>query len=169
MINKDGEYESFYPNDVDRITQKAGTVSDSEKLTAFIALFIMCNVGLGMILPQFVVKMGGNIFLAILIQLLLNAVFGTTIFRFFVFKENDRVKEYKSYGQDSFSGYFKIGKEPVMEINVEGYGTVDVFGLQIQVCIWLHYIYVTVLIIVKKIKRQKRLYKIYLKFYVELI
>ena len=128
MINKDGEYESFYPNDVDRITQKAGTVSDSEKLTTFIALFIMCNVGLGMILPQFVVKMGGNVFLAILIQLLLNAVFGTTIFRFFVFKENDRVKEYKSYGQDSFSRYFKIGKEPVMEINVEGYGTVDVFG-----------------------------------------
>lgn len=128
MINKDGKYESFYPNDVDRITQKAGTVSDSEKVSTFVALLVMANVGLGMILPQLVVKMGGNIFLAILIQLLINLVFGTTIFRFFIFKENDRVKEYKSYGQDSFSRYFKIGKEPVMEIDVEGYGTVDVFG-----------------------------------------
>lgn len=120
--------KSFYPNDVDRITQKAGTVSDSEKVTTFFALFAIANVGLFLVLPQFVTKMGGNFIIAIVIQILLNAVFSTTIFRFFIFKENDRIKEFKSYNQDSFSKYFKIGKEPLMQIEVEGYGDVDVFG-----------------------------------------
>lgn len=122
------EHKSFYPNDVDKITQKAGTVSDNEKVTTFLALFFMANVGLFMILPRIVTKMGGNVIIAFIVQLLLNLVFGTTIFRFFIFKENDRIKEYKSYNQDAFSKYFKIGKEPVMQIDVEGYGPVDVFG-----------------------------------------
>ena len=122
------EFEDFYPNDVDKITQKAGTVSETEKATTFVALGCIINVGLFLVLPPFLAKMGAGYLVGIIIQILLNLVVGSIVFRYFVFKEPERIKEYKSYNLDSFARFFKMGKEPVMQIEVEGYGDVDVFG-----------------------------------------
>ena len=125
--NKKKGRKMFYPNDVDRITQKAGGVSDTEKSNVFFMFIGIANFVGVFLIPQFLGNFGVPTGVAILIQVLLNIAIGIPIFRIFVFKEKERIKEYNSYTTDSFAKFFKAGKETAYKINVRGYGEVDVF------------------------------------------
>lgn len=134
--------DMFYPNDVDRITQKAGGVSDSEKNNVFFVAVGMINFFGIFFIPQFLGNFGISTFFSILIQIALNIAVAIPIFRIFVFKEKERIKEYNSYNTDSFAKFFKVGKETSRVVNVSGYGNVDVFEYdngQHFVCLKLRY------------------------------
>lgn len=116
----------FYPNDVESKVSKSGNVKESEKAQVFLFSWGVLNFMALFAVPQFLKGLGIPLLVSILLILLANVLLGSVIFRFFVIKEQERVREYDSYETDSFAKYFKVSKEASHEIDVRGHGPVEV-------------------------------------------
>lgn len=127
MSNDKKEQKPFYPNDVDRITQKASGATDADKNRVYLTFVGLANFIGVFLIPQFLGKFGIPVPVALFIQVGINIAVAVPIFRIFVFKEKERIREYNSYTTDSFAKFFKVGKETACKVNVRGYGDVDIF------------------------------------------
>ena len=83
-----------YPISVHKQAQKAGKVTQSDMMRFGTTLFIMLSVGLFFLL-QWILKvyLGASMWLALLITLLIAAIIGSVLLRYFVFDEPTRSEE----------------------------------------------------------------------------
>lgn len=110
-----------YPISVHKQAQKAGKVTQSDMMRFGTTLFIMLSVGLFFLL-QWILKvyLGASMWLALLITLLIAAIIGSVLLRYFVFDEPTRVQEYENQSNDSFAKYVFTRKDIVNPIDVHG-------------------------------------------------
>lgn len=127
--NEDANFENnvFFPNDVDSTSEKAGGVSDKEKNGAFFAIWGLLNFFAIFTVPTFLQNLGVGLLGSVLLIIFINVLLIGVIFRFVVFDENKKAKEYKAHTSDNFSRFFKINKNVVETLEIRGYGSVDVF------------------------------------------
>lgn len=116
----------FYPNDIETKVSKAGSAKENEKIQLFLFFLAFANGLAVLTVPQFLKGLGIPLIGSLLLLVVLNCLLGSVIFRFFVVKEQDRVREYDAYENDSFARYFKVGKDVSHVIDVRGYGPVEV-------------------------------------------
>ena len=117
----------FYPDDVDSTQEKAGKVSEGELSKLFFtALGLIDLVGV-FTLPTFLENLGIGFFGSLLILIVINLLLFMTIFRFVVFDENKKAREYRAHTSDNFARFFKINKNTIETIEVPGYGEVQLF------------------------------------------
>ncbi|GAA0101692.1 hypothetical protein UT300012_24070 [Paraclostridium bifermentans] len=117
----------FFPNDVDSTSEKAGGVSDKEKNGVFFAIWGLLNFFAVFTLPSFMQNLGVGVIGSVLIIIALNLLLFGVIFRFVVFDENKKAKEYNAHTSDSFARFFKLNKNVVETLEIRGYGEIEVF------------------------------------------
>lgn len=104
----------IFPRDINRKIVNSGKIAGENKVQLFITIFILCNFfgffGIGFINDVF---LGGNFWVAISIQIVLNVFGGIFVFRFFIFDESSKIREYKRSEGDSFSKYMFVQKDTV--------------------------------------------------------
>lgn len=121
-------YDFIYPEEIDVKVQNAGKTSTEDKFRMFFAILLIANlVGL-FTLPSILKGIGGGILLTIIILIIANIFVFVTIGRFGVFDEKARLKEYKSYSDDSLGRFYKIRDENVKEITLYDEEVVKLYG-----------------------------------------
>ena len=121
------QYSVFFPNDVDSTSEKAGGVSEKEKNGAFLAIWGLLNFFAVFTVPTFMQNLGVGLFGSVLLIIVINLILIGVIFRYVVFDENKKAKEYNAHTSDSFARFFKLNKNVVDTIEVRGYGEAQVF------------------------------------------
>ncbi len=117
----------FYPDDVDSTQEKAGKVSEGELSKLFFAVLGLLDFFGVFALPTFLENLGIGLFGSLLILVAINILLVMTIFRFVVFDENKKAREYRAHTSDNFARFFKINKNTVETIEVRGYGEAQLF------------------------------------------
>ena len=118
----------LYPLDVHQKTSDAGKMAAKDKTNFIIMMTIIANVALFFFLSQiFQNILGLSIGWAFLLQLVLIFLIGTALFRFVIFDENEKVKEFKGYGKDSIAPYYNIRKDVEETIELGENRSVNVF------------------------------------------
>lgn len=121
------DYSVFFPNDVDSTSEKAGGVSEKEKNGVFFAIWGLLNFFAVFTVPTFMQNLGVGLFGSILLIIVINLILIGVIFRYVVFDENKKAKEYNAHTSDSFSRFFKVNKNVVDTMEVRGYGEAEFF------------------------------------------
>lgn len=109
----------IYPFNVHREVKDAGKATGQD-LSRFFG-FLMLIIG---IILYFVIDfilstiIGANKGLTIIITLILLFFIGYYVFRFFIFREDEKMAEYKGQERDTFARYVRIRKDTEQSINV---------------------------------------------------
>lgn len=107
----------IFPQDVHKIIQDKGKIAGENKVQLFIVLFVLGNV-VGFFLLSFIMSVlapnapHGS---TILIHIILESIIGVFVFRFFVFNENEKKREYQGQQSDSFTRYMYIRKDNIVK------------------------------------------------------
>lgn len=117
----------FYPDDVDSTQEKAGKVSEGELSKLFFTFLGLFDVFGIFAFPTFLENLGIGLFGSILILVILNIILFLTIFRFMIFDENKKAREYRAHTSDSFARFFKINKNTIETMEIRGYGEAQLF------------------------------------------
>lgn len=125
MENKN---DKIYPLDVyERVANKQKLVG-ADKSTFFVSLFLMVNFFLFIVLHRvIVVIMGLPMFVLILVQLVIFVFFGIIIFRYVIFDEEAKMREYSDKNSDSFARFMHLRKDSTHEIQVSKNAYVHAF------------------------------------------
>lgn len=120
--------DKIYPLDVyERVANKQKLVG-ADKNTFIISLFLMVNFFLFIILHRvLVVTMGLPMFVCILAQLIIFIFFGIIIFRYVIFDEEAKMREYSDKNSDSFARFMHLRKDSTHEIQVSRNAYVHAF------------------------------------------
>lgn len=121
-------YDFIYPEEIDVKVQNAGKTSTEDKFKLFFSLLIGSDVVALFILPSILKGIGGGLGLSVIIILIANIFIFFTIGRYGVFDEKSRLKEYKSYSDDSLGRFYKIRDENVKEITLYDEEVVKLYG-----------------------------------------
>lgn len=118
----------IYPLDVyERVANRKKLVG-ADRSTFFISLFLMCNFFLFIILHRiFVIALGFPLAACIGIQGILFLIFGIILFRFVIFDEETKAKEYTDENSDSFARFMHLRKDVNHEIEVRKNSYVNVY------------------------------------------
>ena len=118
----------LYPLDVHQKTADAGKLAAKDKTNFIIMMTVIANVALFFFLSQvFRNMLGLGIGWALLVQLVLIFIIGSGIFRFVIFDENEKVREFKGYGKDSIAPYYNIRKDVEDTIQLDERRSVNIF------------------------------------------
>lgn len=111
----------IYPIKVHKQAQQSGKVMKDDILRFGVMLAVVLTVAL-FFLINWVVKMyiGGGLAISILITLVIAAMVGSVLLRYFVLDENSRVMEYQNQGTASFARYVNLRKDIVNTIHARG-------------------------------------------------
>jgi hypothetical protein len=96
----------IFPLDVQKSAAQASKLVGREKTKLIVFGTIFVNVAVALLTVPFFSSVGISAWFPITIQLLIMATLGWFIFRFFVFKESEKLRERKGYSSDSFSKFF---------------------------------------------------------------
>lgn len=102
----------IYPVDVHRNVINTRKLVGKDRTAVIMQLFLFANLGLFFLLRFIfgqILKM--NMIFAWVAQLVICVICGIFIFRVFIFKEDEKIKEYESSESDSFSKYLNIRKD----------------------------------------------------------
>ena len=118
----------IYPIDVyERVANRKKLVG-ADRNSFFISLFLMCNFFVFIILHRvLVVSMGLPLAVCILVQILIFIIFGILIFRYVIFDEESKMREYSDENSDSFARFMHLRKDATHEIRINKKSHVNVF------------------------------------------
>lgn len=118
----------IYPIDVyERVANRKKLVG-ADRNSFLISLFLMCNFFVFIILHRFlVVSMGIPLAVCILVQVLIFIFFGVLIFRYVIFDEESKMREYSDENSDSFARFMHLRKDATHEVHVNKKSHVNVF------------------------------------------
>ena len=125
---EDHRGDKIYPLDIyERVANRQKLIG-ADKSTFIISLFLMVNFFLFMILHRvLVIVMGLPMFVLILVQLAIFVFFGILIFRYVIFDEEAKMREYSDKNSDSFARFVHLRKDSTHEIQVSRNAYVHAF------------------------------------------
>ena len=125
---EDHRGDKIYPLDIyERVANRQKLIG-ADKSTFIISLFLMVNFFLFMILHRvLVIVMGLSMFVLILVQLAIFVFFGILIFRYVIFDEEAKMREYSDKNSDSFARFMHLRKDSTHEIQVSRNAYVHAF------------------------------------------
>ena len=111
--------DKIYPLDIyERVANRQKLVG-ADKTTFIVSLFLMANFFLFIILHRVLVIMAGlPMFVLVLVQLAIFIFFGIFIFRYVIFNEEAKMREYSDKNSDSFARFMHLRKDSTHEIQV---------------------------------------------------
>ena len=109
----------IYPYNVHREVKEAGKATGQDLSRFFGFLMLILGVVIYFII-DFVLStlIGDNTFLTAVITLVLVFFIGYYVFRFFVFREDEKMAEFKGQERDTFARYVRIRKDTEQSVNV---------------------------------------------------
>ena len=118
----------IFPNDVHKRAANAHKLLAQDKNSIIMQIFIIANI-----ICFFIFRFIFNTFLslstgwAILAQIVLFFVIGVMLFRFVIFKEDEKLQDYKDQQSDSFARYLHIRKDniDITKINNESVSVLE--------------------------------------------
>lgn len=105
----------IFPQDVHRLIQNKNRIAGDNKIQLIIVLFVLGNV-FGFFGLYFLVSFiapGAPLSVVIIIQLIILVIIGIFVFRFAIFDENSKKREYQGQQSDSFTRYMYIRKDNI--------------------------------------------------------
>lgn len=117
-----------FPKDVHKRIQEQNKITGDNKVQFIIVVFVIGNAACFFLINfLFSVALPSMPFKAALfVQLAVMAVMGVMVFRFFIFDEDEKKKEYKGQQSDSFTKYMYLRKDVHRELET-GSGKVNAF------------------------------------------
>ena len=109
----------IHPLNVYQKTAQAGKLDARSKQSFIIGMFLILNIISFFIIYGIMKNFFGLGFgWAILVQLILLILISIPLFRFVIFDENEKIREHRSADSDSFSRFYKIGKDSQSELEL---------------------------------------------------
>lgn len=108
----------IFPQDVYKSTEESGKMVGENRVQLFVILFTFGSIGLFFALLhvcQTYFHVGLKV--VILIQLLIMLVVGVTVYRFFIFREDEKKQEYENRNNDSFARYMFLQRDSRRDID----------------------------------------------------
>lgn len=94
-----------YPQDVERQSEDTRKVLGNEKAKIVVGLFFLVNVGISFFLIPVFTNMGIPAWVVLLLQFIVVMTILVFVFRIFIFKEDEKIREHEDRLTDSFSKY----------------------------------------------------------------
>lgn len=120
-----------FPKDVHKKIQEQNKLAGDNKAQLIVALFVLGNVvcffGLNFLFSMALPKAPFS--LTVIVQVLITVLVGIAAFRFLIFDENEKKKEYKGQQSDSFMKYMYLRKDIHRTIDINNHG-VNVFEFE---------------------------------------
>lgn len=110
----------IFPKDVHKRVQEQNKLTGDNKVQLFIVLFVLGNV-IGFFLLNFCFSTflpGVPFEVVVGIQVTIMGCIGVTVFRFVIFDEDEKKKEYKDQQSDSFAKYMYLRKDVYHDIEL---------------------------------------------------
>lgn len=110
----------IFPIDVHRKATNTKKLVGQDRTAVFMQLFFFANVVCFFVLRVVLSSLiGAGIVVVLIVQLAIFIVVGITLFRYVVFREDEKIREYNNYEGDSFTKYLYLRKdsEEVFDIN----------------------------------------------------
>lgn len=108
----------IFPQDVYKSTEESSKMVGENRLQLFIILFTFGSIGLFFVLLHvFQTYLHAGIKAVIVAQLVIMLVVGVTVYRFFVFREDEKKQEYENRNNDSFARYMFLQKDSRRDID----------------------------------------------------
>lgn len=118
----------IHPLNVYQKTAQAGKLDAKSKQSFIVGMFLILNVISFFIIYGIMQNFFGLGFgWAILVQLILLILISIPLFRFVIFDENEKIREHRSSDSDSFSRFYKIGKDSQSELDLGRNQKVNIF------------------------------------------
>lgn len=113
----------IFPQDVHKLIQDKSRIAGDNKVQLVIVIFVLGNL-FGFFLLSFLLSFvipENSVKAAITIQIIILIIVGIFVFRFVIFDENSKKREYQGQQSDSFTRYMYIRKDNITEIQDEVY------------------------------------------------
>lgn len=108
----------IFPINVHRRAVNARKLVAQDKTAIIVQLFVIANIGCFFLMKfLFGTFLGLGIGWAILAQLILFTAIGILIFRYIIFKEDEKIQEYNDEQTDSFARYLYVRKDNVTQLS----------------------------------------------------
>ena len=118
----------IHPLNVYQKTAQAGKLDAKSKQSFIIGMFLILNIISFFVIYGIMRNFFGLGFgWAILVQLILLILISIPLFRFVIFDENEKIREHKSSDSDSFSRFYKIGKDSQSELDLGRNRKINIF------------------------------------------
>lgn len=109
----------IFPLDVHKAIQDKSRIAGDNKIQLIIVLFVLGNV-VGFFLLSFLMSFimpENSVRAALIVQSILLVVIGIFVFRYMIFDENSKKREYQGQQSDSFTRYMFIRKDNITKTN----------------------------------------------------
>lgn len=109
----------IFPQDVHKIIKNKSRIAGDNKVQLIIVLFVLGNV-IGLFILSFLMSLISPttpLSVTLTIHLVLVVIVGVFVFRFAIFDENAKKKEYQGQQSDSFTRYMYIRKDNITTID----------------------------------------------------
>ena len=108
----------IFPINVHRRAVNARKLVAQDKTAITVQLFVIANIGCFFLMKfLFGTFLGLGVGWAILAQLILFTAIGILIFRYIIFKEDEKIQEYNDEQTDSFARYLYVRKDNVTQLS----------------------------------------------------
>ena len=108
----------IFPMDVYKSTEESGKMVGENRLQLFTILMTFGSIGLFFVLLHvFQTYLNAGLKATILTELVIVGLVGVTLYRFFVFREDEKKIEYENRNNDSFARYMFLQKDSKKDID----------------------------------------------------
>ena len=98
-----------FPHNIDKVVKESSKANGKDKMVFTVSVAVVADIYLyATMAPKLKVAYGIPMILSFLILFNINAILGITMFRVFVVKEKDQLKEFENSKADSLSRYYFI-------------------------------------------------------------
>lgn len=118
----------IFPHNIDKVVRDSKKSSGKDKVTFSITVGVVVDIYLyATVAPKLKVAYNIPMFLSLLVLIIINAIIGITLFRVFIVKEKDQLKEFENSKADSLSRYYFIRERenPKVVDGIEVFENVD--------------------------------------------
>lgn len=108
----------IFPQDVHKLIQDKSRIAGDNKVQLIIVIFVAGNI-FGFLALSFILSFimpANSTKAAIIIQSILLVIIGIFVFRFLIFDENSKKREYQGQESDSFTRYMYIRKDNITQM-----------------------------------------------------
>lgn len=110
----------IFPRDVNKRIKDKQKVAGDNQVQLFLTFFVLANV-FGFFILDWVngTFLGGGLWLTLTLMVVLDVLIGVFVFRFFIFDETAKLREFQGTEGDSFAKYMKVRKDVVHSIDTQ--------------------------------------------------